>query len=442
MSVPGPAAAAPPRARIESLSHEGRGVARVGGKTVFVDGALPGEQVTLRYLKRRGRFDEAVAVEILDPAPDRVEPPCEYAARCGGCTLQHLDPAAQLRHKQAMLLEQFRHAGRVQPETVLPPLTGPSLGYRRKARLGVKYVRARERVLVGFREKHGNYIADIGHCPVLHPAVGNRLGALADLIGRLSVRSDLPQIEVAVAENETALVLRHLRSLTDADVAELRAFEQAEGLRLYLQPGGTDSVHPLDPGAQAMPAYRLAEFDLEFRFAPTDFTQVNFDVNARLVGRVLELLAPEPGHAVLDLFCGIGNFSLALARRAARVTGVEGDAELVERARANAGRNGIGNAEFVVADLARAEPQADYLRRGFDRVLLDPPRTGAKEILSVLEPGPISRLVYVSCNPATLARDAGILVADKGFRLAAAGVVDMFPHTAHVESVAVFERAA
>jgi 23S rRNA (uracil1939-C5)-methyltransferase len=429
------------RATIESLSHEGRGIARIDGKTVFIDGALPGEEVGFRYLKQHGRFDEAVVTEVRVPAPDRLEPPCEYAGRCGGCSLQHLDPAAQRRHKQAMLLEQLRHGARVAPRSVLPPITGPTLGYRRKARLGVKYVKERGRAVVGFREKHSRLIADLDRCLVLHPTAGRKLDALATLVGSLHVRAAIPQIEVAVSEGDTALVFRHLRDMGEADRELLRAFERQHGLRIYLQPGGGDSVQPLTPGAEADLHYALPGTGIRFRFDPTHFTQVNFDVNAALVGRVLELLAPAAGDAVLDLFCGIGNFSLPLARKAGRVLGVEGDAGLVTRARDNAAANGIGNAEFARANLSAADTAHDFMGSDWDRVLLDPPRTGAKEVLSRLAFDATRTLVYVSCNPATLARDAALLVREKGFVLEKAGIVDMFPHTSHIESIAVFTRA-
>lgn len=427
-------------ARVESLSHEGRGIARIGGKTVFIDGALPGEEVTFRYLKRHPRFDEGAIIEVKSPSPDRVEPPCEYAGRCGGCSLQHLEPAAQRRHKEAILLEQLRHAARVEPETILPPVEGPTLGYRRKARLGVKYVNERGRAVVGFRQKHSRLIADIGHCVVLHPAVGQRVAALAELVGSLSIRAAVPQIEAAISEGEIALVFRHLRPASAADLESLRAFERAHGMRIYLQPEGDDSIRPLTPGAEPDLHYSLTDPGLRFRFDPTHFTQVNFGINAALVSRVCELLATGVEETVLDLFCGIGNFSLALARRAGRVTGVEGEAGLVARARDNAAANSIGNVEFLRANLANPELDHEFLRLDWDCVLLDPPRTGAREILSRLRLDATRMLVYVSCNPATLARDAGILVRERDLKLAGAGIVDMFPHTSHVESIAVFTR--
>lgn len=427
--------------RIEGLSHEGRGIARLDGKTVFIDGALPGEEVGFRYLKKHARFDEGVVTEVTTPSPERLDPPCEYAGRCGGCSLQHLSPAAQLRHKQAILLEQLQHGARVAPRAILSPVTGPTLGYRRKARLGVKYVKERGRAVVGFREKHSRLIADLDHCIVLHAAVGPKLGALATLVGSLRLRASIPQIEVAISEGDTALVFRHLRDMGEDDRELLGAFEREHGLRIYLQPGGEDSVHALTPGADADLHYTMGGTGLRFRFDPTHFTQVNFEINAALVRQVVELLAPSPDDSVLDLFCGIGNFSLGLARRAGRVLGVEGDAGLVARAGENATANSVRNVAFTRANLAAADSTQDFMTRDWDRVLLDPPRAGAREVLAQLRLDATRMLVYVSCNPATLARDTALLVHEKGFTLDRAGVVDMFPHTSHIESVAVFTRA-
>lgn len=423
---------------VQSLSHEGRGVALVGGKTTFVEGALPGERVRMRYARRRGRFDEGVALEILQEGAGRVPPRCPHAGICGGCGLQHLHPEAQIRHKQAVLLEQLGHIGGVAPEAVLAPLTGPLWGYRHKARLAVKFVPGKGGVLVGFRERAGPYVADIHSCVVLHPSVGERLPALRELVTGLSVARALPQIEVAVGDERTALVFRHLQPLSDADRVRLQAFATDTGIRVFLQPGGLDSVHPLAPADAPPLSYRLPAFNLELQFSPVDFTQINAAINRAMVDRVVGLMDPGPEDAVLDLFCGLGNFSLPLARRAGRVVGVEGDPGLVERARANARHNGIDNAEFQAQDLT-GDLERGHLAGGYSQVLLDPPRTGALEAVQRLSLAEVRRLVYVSCNPATLARDAGVLVRERGLRLRAAGVMDMFPHTRHVESLAVFE---
>ena len=425
---------------IETLSHEGRGVARIDGKTVFVDGALPGERVRARYLREHRRYDETVATEILEPASTRVEPPCRHYGVCGGCSLQHLDHKAQLRHKEAILLEQLHHAGGIAPRSMLAPLTSPGEGYRQRGRLSARFLANKHRAQVGFRERRSNMITEITHCEVLHPRVGALLPDLSALVSSLSVADAVPQIELAVSEQDCGLVLRHVRSISSADHERLLAFEREHDVRFYLQPGGETTVVPLEPARPPVLSYRLEEFDVEIRFGPTDFTQVNFHINRQLVARVVELLNPDAQSQMLDLFCGLGNFSLPLARRAGNVTGVEGLAHLVAGARDNAARNGIDNAEFLVANLAREDLEAPFLPRPWDRILLDPPRAGAFEVLTLLNHTGVQALVYVSCNPATLARDAALLVNERGYVLDAAGIVDMFPHTSHVECLAKFTR--
>ncbi len=429
----------PVRVTIEGLTHEGRGVARVEGKTVFVDGALPGEEISFRYTARKKSFDEGEVAEIHQPSPDRVTPRCPHFGLCGGCALQHLAPMAQIRSKQQVLLDDFQHIGGVTPATLLPPLEGLHWGYRRKARLGVKYVIKKGRLLVGFRERRSPYLADLSRCEVLHPSVGERITQLAELIGTLDLHDRIAQLEVAVDDQHTALVLRNLAPLTESDRARLIEFAQQQQLWLYLQPGGNDTVTPLWPEQMEL-SYRLGAFEVEFGFGPTDFTQVNYEINQQMVERAVALLDPQPTDRVLDLFCGIGNFSLPLARRAAEVVGVEGASESVVRARQNAERNGITNAQFHAADLTTDLAAAPWWRGGFDKALLDPPRSGAQETLEQLAKLKVGRIVYVSCNPATLARDAGILVKEYGYRLEQAGVMDMFPHTAHVESIALFVK--
>ncbi len=431
-------------ARIESLSHDGRGVAHLDGKAVFIDGALPGERVEFVYTWRRRSHDEGRVVRVLEASPERVEPRCPHAGLCGGCSLQHMAPDAQIEAKQQTLLENFERLGRVVPERVIPPLQGPVWGYRRKARLGVRHVPKKGRVLVGFREKRDRRIADLSRCEVLDPAVGERIEALSALIGELSIIDAVPQIEVAVGDEDAALVFRVLAPPSEADRERLAAFGRETGLRILLQPGGPETVAPLWPETGPELTYRLPEAgDLAFRFLPTDFTQVNAAVNRAMVQQALSLLELESNARVLDLFCGLGNFTLPIARRAREVVGVEGEAGLVERARANAAHNGIDNVTFHVANLMDETvlEQAPWLRESFDRVLLDPPRSGAKEIVPRLGGLGAERILYVSCHPATLARDAGILVHELGYRLEAAGVMDMFPHTAHVESMALFVRA-
>lgn len=435
----------PVTARVASLSPEGCGVARVNGKVVFIDGALPGEEVRFEYLRRRARRDEGRAIEVLDPHPRRIVPECPYFGVCGGCSLQHLAADAQIEHKQAVLLSQLERIGGARPESVLAPIMGPLWGYRRKARLAVRYVEQKGGALVGFREKRSNKVADISDCRILHPAASRLLPALRALISELSVRRQVPQIEVAVDGAEQAvLIMRHLAPLTDADRASLEDFARAAGVHLYLQPGGPETAAPLAPDdAGFRLSYRLDApgGPVEIFFEPTDFTQVNLQINARMVAKVCDWLKPQPGDRLLDLYCGLGNFTLPLARAAGHITGVDGDAGQIVRARANACHNRINNADFVVADLADAGLKAGFLAGHYDKVVLDPPRSGARAILRKLDWRGVRQVAYVSCNPATLARDAGILVREHGYRLESAGAIDMFPQTAHVESLALFRRA-
>jgi 23S rRNA (uracil1939-C5)-methyltransferase len=430
---------APEEAEIVDLSHEARGVARIDGKTVFVADALPGERVVLRRTHRHRNFDEASCERVLRPSPDRVEPACPHYGLCGGCALQHLAPAAQLAFKQAQLIENLARLGGVRPERILEPLTGPVWGYRRRARLGVKDVPRKGRVLVGFRERAAPYVADLHECRILAAPAGQLIDPLSVLVQSLSIARRLPQIEVAVADDACARVLRVLDPPSSDDLERLKAFETAQGVRLFLQPAGPESIVPLSGGATVL-HYSLPEFEVSIEFQPADFIQVNGALNRAMIGRTLEVLEPAPGDSVLDLFCGLGNFSLPLARRVAAVVAVEGDAALVGRARANAERNGIGNASFHVADLFKDVAELPWARRAYDRVLLDPPRAGAREVLPVVSRSGARRVLYISCHPGSLARDAGILVREHGFRLSAAGVMDMFPHTTHVEAMAVFDR--
>jgi 23S rRNA (uracil1939-C5)-methyltransferase len=436
---------------VAGITHEGEGVVREG-KTVFIAGALPGERVRFRRTRRHRQHDDGVLLEVLEPAADRATPRCAHFGVCGGCALQHLNPASQIAAKQTELRDNLERVARTMPDEWLEPMRGPVWNYRRRARLGVKYVAKKGRVLVGFRERLAPYVAQLDRCEVLTAPVDALITPLAEMITTLSIRDRLPQIEVAVADNAVALVMRVMAPPSQSDLATLLAFERDHGLRLFLQPAGLDSVQRLDAGPEPRPDeaplnYRLPRFDLTLEFKPTDFIQVNGAINEALVSRAVDLLAPEPGSAVLDLYCGLGNFTLALARRAGRVVGVEGDRELVRRGGENARRNGIQNAEFHVADLMQPLPGSAIWANsaapaGYPYVLLDPPRAGAREMLPTVARLAPKRVLYISCHPGSLARDIGMLVHDHGFRLRAAGVLDMFPHTTHVESLAVLEPAS
>ena len=426
---------------ITDLSHDGRGVARSeDGKAVFVTGALPGERVKARTTIRKKQFDEAIALDILHASPDRVTPRCTHFGTCGGCALQHLAPEAQIVAKQHTLMENFERIGHVKPERILPPLTSQVWGYRRKARLGVKYVPKKERTLVGFREIDPRFIADISRCEVLVPRVGERIGTLATLVDSLEGKAQIAQIEVAAGDDRIALVFRNLVPLCEPDREKLRSFGQREGFAIFLQPGGNDTAAPLDGTDDGQLHFTLDGGAIDFAFRPLDFVQVNAAMNEAMVAHALALLDPQPTDRVLDLFCGLGNFTLPIARRAGVVVGVEGEANLVHRANENAARNGIANASFHATDLTADLRTQPWVGEGFDKLLLDPPRTGADAAIPQLPLGQVKRIVYVSCHPGSLARDAGILVREHGYALKAAGVMDMFPHTAHVESIALFEK--
>jgi 23S rRNA (uracil1939-C5)-methyltransferase len=430
--------AVPLRVRVVDLTHDGKGVADLDGERIFVPGALPGETVELVPRKRRRRHQEAELLRVVDPAAVRVVPPCEYFGRCGGCALQHMDVEAQVTFKHSVVAQAFARIARTEPDEWLAPITGPRWRYRRRARLGVKYVAAKERVLVGFRERSAPYITDMAHCAVLAPPFDGLLGNLAQMIGASSVRERLPQVETAVGDDAGAMVLRVLAPPTRADETLFEQFGVEHGLDVYLQRGGPGTVAAL--GAAPRPlSYRLPAFDIVVQFAPTDFVQVNAAVNAQMVSAAVELAAPRPGDRVLDLYCGLGNFSLPFARRSAELLGVEGEAGLVARAVRNSALNGIGNARFLTADLAQTE--WSFFREHWDVVVLDPPRTGAEVAVAQMRDLSPRCIVYVSCHPATLARDARVLVHELGYNLRAARVLDMFPHTHHVEAMALFERA-
>jgi 23S rRNA (uracil1939-C5)-methyltransferase len=431
-------------ATVASLTHDGEGVVREG-KTAFVAGALPGERIRFRRTRRHRQHDEAELLEVLEPSASRVVPRCAHFGVCGGCALQHLSAAAQLEAKQTELRDNLERMGKVSPREWLAPLRGPAWNYRRRARLGSKFVIKKGRVVVGFRERLAPYVAELQRCEVLAAPLGEMIAPLAEMLNGLSIRHRIPQIEAAVADNVVALVLRVLESPSADDLIRLREFATAHAVRFYLQTGGLDSVGPLD-GSSGEPLealrYGLPDFDLNLQFTPTDFVQINAEINQALVARAVELLGLTPASSVLDLYCGIGNFTLALARNSGRAVGVEGDRGLVDRARHNAGLNEVRNAEFHVADLARPlEPTLPWLRESYSHVLLDPPRAGASEVLASISRLSPQRVLYISCHPGSLARDLGLLVHEHGMSLVAAGVLDMFPHTTHVESLAVLEPA-
>jgi 23S rRNA (uracil1939-C5)-methyltransferase len=425
---------------IGSVTHDGQGIVAGEGKKVFVAGALGGERVRFLRRKRHRNYDEAELLDVLEASPSRVAPRCAAYGRCGGCSLQHVGPGEQRGIKFASLSDSLERIGRVQPAMWYEPLTGDDWNYRRRARLAVKDVPNKGRVLVGFRERHAAFITDMQRCEVLAAPLDGLITALSDLVGSLSVRARVPQIEIAVGDAAVALVFRVLDAPTAADREKLEQFAAAHAVQVWLQPGGLDSIAPLAPAAPPPLRYTLHAFDVSITFQPADFVQVNATVNEKMVQRAVELLAPAAGDRVLDLYCGIGNFSLPLARTAATVLGIEGDAALVARANANAAQNGIANATFRAVDLSKLDGREDWLRTPWDRVLLDPARSGAAEVIAQMPRIAPKRIVYVSCHPGTLARDAGVLVHEQGFRLAGAGIIDMFPHTAHVESVAVFTK--
>ena len=422
--------------RVESLTHEGEGVVR-GGKTAFVGGALPGETVSFVRRHHHRQHDEAELVAVLEASSARVTPRCAHFGVCGGCALQHLDSDAQLAIKEQQLRDNLERVGRVAPVRWLAPLRGPQWQYRRRARLGARFVRKRGRSMVGFRERFSAHVAELERCEVLAAPVDALVEPLGTLLSGLSIRERVPQIEVAVGENAVILVVRVLLPPTAADEQQLLEFEAAHGVRMYLQPAGLNSVRPLREPAVSL-EYSLPEFAVRLKFEPSDFIQINAELNRSLVSRVIELLELDADARVLDLYCGLGNFTLPMARRAAQVLGVEGEASLVARARDNAALNGLANAHFHTADLAGADfGAAQWASRPYSHVLLDPPRAGAREVLPLVQRTGAGRIVYVACHPGSLARDLGILVHELGYELLAAGVADMFPQTTHVESLAV-----
>lgn len=435
----------PTEINIESMAHDGRGVGRgEDGKVVFVDYALPGEKVIYEAVENRKSFLFGTTLEILEPSIHRVEPKCDVFGQCGGCVLQHLEAAVQIDYKQQQLLENFKKIGNVVPESILEPMQDLHWGYRRRARLGAKFVPKKGGMIVGFRERNSGYIQPTSKCEVLYPEVSDLLPVLRDTLERVSCNDKIPQVEISVADNAIVMIVRHLEALVQTDLDLLSGFAKTHSVQLFLQPGNLKSVHPLFPENPEPLYYELSDYNIRIEFLPTDFIQVNGGINQKLVHQSIELLDIQNDDSVLDLFCGVGNFTLPMARKARKVVGVEGDNALVDRAFHNKSINQLSNVDFHFGDLFKedmsADSHGDWLQHKFDKVLLDPPRSGAVEMIKRIPEIGASKVVYVSCGPATLARDAGVMVNQHGYRLTHAGVIDMFPHTAHVESIAVFEK--
>jgi len=435
----------PKEIHIESLAHDGRGVGRgEDGKVVFVDYALPGEHVRYVPVMNRKSYLFGSTIEVLEASEHRIEPKCEVFGQCGGCVLQHLDESVQIKYKQQQLLENFKKIGGVQPDALLPPMTGQHWGYRRRARLGAKYVPKKGGMIIGFRERNSSFIQPTERCEVLYPAVSDLFPALREVLSKTSCYDKIPQVEISVADNATVMIIRHLETFVQDDLDLLTQFAKETQIQLFLQPGNLKSVHPLYPSDPEPLYYQFTAFDVKIEFLPTDFIQVNSGINDQLVSKAVELLDLQADDRVLDLFCGVGNFTLPLALKAKHVVGVEGDQALVNRAIHNREINDLPDVDFFFGDLFKEDMTSSshggWLEQKFDKILLDPPRSGAAEMIKRLPIFGASKVVYVSCGPATLARDAGVMVNEHGYKMTHAGVIDMFPHTAHVESIAVFER--
>jgi 23S rRNA (uracil1939-C5)-methyltransferase len=430
------------RVTIKSLDHEGRGVAHFEGKVIFIEGALVGEEVSYNSYRKKPAFEQAQVATIFKTAPMRVTPKCKHFGVCGGCSMQHLDARAQVAVKQRILEDGLWHIGKVKAENILPAIYGQAWGYRERARISVKYVIKKQKMLVGFHEKRSSFVADMASCEILAPKIARLLPLLADLVAQLSIRDQLPQIEVAVGDHVDALVLRVMATPSAADEALLRSFADEHHIQFWLQSKGPETIVPFYPLDAPALSYSLPEFNIIMPFAPSEFTQVNSALNRVMIGRAMRLLNPQAGERIADLFCGLGNFTLPIARSGAQVLGIEGSEALVKRAQQNAASNGLAdNTSFMAMNLFEMT-EAGFAQLGhFDKLLIDPPRDGAFELVKSLGGDNAPKLiVYVSCNPATLARDAAELV-QRGYVLKSAGVMNMFPHTSHVESIAVFEKS-
>lgn len=423
---------------ITKLSHDGRGIGHINGKTILVQGALPGETVEIRFLKKHKQYAEAIAVKVSNPAKERVDSHCQHYQLCGGCSMQHMNHQAQITHKQDTLLEQLKHFGDATPEQTLTSIIDHPWQYRQKARLSVHYVSAKKKTVIGFRERSGRNVAELEHCPVLTASVGEQLPALTHVINQLSCQNKIPQIEVTVTGDITAIIIRHLVAFTDSDIDKLLAFGKQMNWRIYLQPKGLNSVHLVWPqNTSPLLTYQLPG-ELEMQFMPTDFTQVNPGINHKMIDQALSLLELKPSDTVLDLFCGVGNFTLPIAKRCKQVTGVEGMQIMIERATDNAALNKLTNVDLFTSDLSQEIWKTSrWAKKTYDKILLDPARSGAESIAKHIKQFKAERIVYVSCNPATLARDTK-LICSQGYQLVSAGILDMFPQTSHVESMALF----
>lgn len=427
---------------VEGFSHDGRGIARIDGKTTFIQGALASETVEFEYTVKKKDFDEGRVLSVAIASPLRVEPKCPHYSMCGGCSLQHLDSESAIIEKQDLLLNALQRIGNTKPETVLEPLTADIWHYRNKARLSVRYVEKKGDVLIGFRERNNpRYITDIHTCLVLNKRVADEIDNLRKLLSELDNPRSIAQIELAAGDDEIALIFRNLSDLTAQDEEKIKVFSDKTNFKIFLQPGGPDSVFLFYPeNSSEFLTYSLPTFNLQYKFHPTDFTQVNSKINRIMVPKALELLELQKEDIVLDLFCGLGNFSLPLAKQCKQVVAVEGSSAMVKRGLMNASDNAINNITFLAANLEEENVLDNPIYKDANKLLLDPPRTGAQALVKQIDKLDINRIVYVSCNPITLARDADILVNIHGYNLVFAGVMDMFPNTAHVESIAVFEK--
>jgi 23S rRNA (uracil1939-C5)-methyltransferase len=426
--------------KITSFSHDGRGIAHLNNKIIFLAGGLPDEEVEFKYTRKHTNYDEGVVTSVINPSPYRTEPPCPHFGNCGGCNLQYISAEGQITYKEHALLEQLERFGHIKPEKALPPLTGPSYGYRRKARLGVKFVIKKNKVLVGFREQNGRFIADLQSCKILEVSVGTIIDKLSVLITNLISCDTIPQIEVAIGDDAVGLVFRHMKKLPQSDIEQLIEFAEEHKLRIYLQPKGADSVHLLFPKDDEFYLhYDLPKYNLKLAFHPSDFVQINSKINEAMISSAIKLLDPQANETILDLFCGLGNFTLPFSKYCQNIVGIEGDSKMVERAKENAKQNNISNADFYCADLTQAIETFAWNKQKFSKIILDPPRSGAIEIINTLMDFSAQKILYISCNPATLARDAAILVAH-GYKFECAGIVDMFPQTKHIEAIALFVK--